>query len=98
MARAKAELSSGTRLADYLAIGLLARVFPAERVHEALNAHDVNSQRVRRYPAVGGAYYAIALSLYPECSYQAVFSAVAESLAWAGMLERTCASGQKQHQ
>lgn len=54
MARAKAELSSGTRLADYLAIGLLARVLPAERVHEALNAHDVNSQRVRRYPAVGG--------------------------------------------
>ena len=81
MARAKAELSSGTRLADYLAIGLLARVFPAERVHEALNAHDANSQRVRRYPAVVSAYYAIALSLCPECSYQAVFSAVAEGLA-----------------
>ena len=83
MARTKAELSSGTRLADYLASSLLARVFPAERVHEALNAHDVNSQRVRRFPAVAGAYYAIALSLYPECSYEAVFSAVAEGLAWA---------------
>ena len=83
MARTKAELSSGTRLADYLATSLLARIYPAERVHEALDAHGVNSQRVRRFPAVAGAYYVIALSLYPECSYAAVFSAVAEGLAWA---------------
>ena len=83
MARTKAELGSGARLADYLATSLLARVFPAQRVHEALDAHGVNSQRVRRFPAVAGAYYVVALSLYPECSYSAVFSAVAEGLAWA---------------
>ena len=45
MARTKAELSSGTRLADYLTTSLLARIYPAERVHEALDAHGVNSQR-----------------------------------------------------
>ena len=83
MARTKASLNEGTRLADYLAASLLARVFPAERVHEALNAHDANSRRVRRFPAVAGVYYVVALSLYPECSYEAVFSAVAEGLAWA---------------
>jgi Insertion element 4 transposase N-terminal/Transposase DDE domain len=83
MARTKAELGQGARLTDYLGVSLLASVFPAERIHEALNAHDCNSQRIRRFPAVAGAYYAIALSLYPEASYEAVFSAVAEGLAWA---------------
>jgi hypothetical protein len=83
MARTKAELGSGARLADYLSISLLARVFPAEQVHQALDAHGCNSQRIRRFPAVAGAYYAMALSLYPEASYESVFSAVAEGLAWA---------------
>ncbi len=83
MARTKAELGEGARLADYLSVSLLARVFPAARVHEALNAHGCNSQRIRRFPAVAGVYYAIALSLYPQASYEAVFSAVTEGLAWA---------------
>jgi hypothetical protein len=83
MARTKAELGSGARLADYLSVSLLARVFPAEQVHLALDAHGCNSQRIRRFPAVAGAYYAMALSLYPEASYESVFSAVAEGLAWA---------------
>ena len=83
MARTKAELGQGARLTDYLSVSLLASMFPAERIHEALNAHDCNSQRIRRFPAVAGVYYAIALSLYPEASYEAVFSAVAEGLAWA---------------
>lgn len=83
MARTKAELGQGARLADYLSVAVLASVFPAERVHESLDAHGCNSQRVRRFPAVAGVYYAIALSLYPEASYEAVFSAVAEGLAWA---------------
>ncbi|MCM0610251.1 MAG: transposase domain-containing protein [Ideonella sp. WA131b] len=68
MARTKATLGSGARLADYLSASLLARVFPAERVHEALDAHGVNSQRIRRFPAVAGVYYTMALSLYPEAA------------------------------
>jgi hypothetical protein len=83
MARTKATLGSGARLADYLSASLLARVFPAERVHEALNAHGVNSQRIRRFPAVAGVYYTMALSLYPEAAYEEVFSVVAQGLAWA---------------
>jgi hypothetical protein len=83
MARTKANLSEGTRLADFLAVSLLARVYPTDRIHEALNAHNANSQRVRRLPAVVGVHYVIALSLYPECAYDAVFSAVAEGMAWA---------------
>ena len=63
MARTKATLGSGTRLSDYLSASLLAKVFPAERVHEALDAHGCNSQRIRRFPAVAGVYYTMALSL-----------------------------------
>jgi Insertion element 4 transposase N-terminal/Transposase DDE domain len=84
MARTKATLGSGARLADYLSASLLAKVFPAHRVHEALDAHGCNSQRIRRFPAVAGVYYTMALSLYPEAAYEEVFSVVAQGLAWAG--------------
>ena len=83
MARTKATLGQGARLSDYLSASLLARVYPAEVVHEVLDAHGVNSQRIRRLPAVAGAYYCMALSLYPEAAYEEVFAAVAEGLAWA---------------
>lgn len=84
MARTKATLGSGARLSDYLSTSLLAKVFPAARVHEALDAHGCNSQRIRRFPAVAGVYYTMALSLYPEAAYEEVFSVVAQGLAWAG--------------
>ena len=83
MARTKAALGSGARLADYLSASLLARVVPPSVVHEVLDAHDCNSQRVRSFPAVAGVYYCMALSLYPEAAYEEVFAAVAQGLAWA---------------
>jgi Insertion element 4 transposase N-terminal/Transposase DDE domain len=83
MARTKAVLGSGARLADYLSASLLARVFPAEVVHEVLNAHGRNSQRIRRFPAVAGVYYSMALSLYPEAAYEELFAVVAQGLAWS---------------
>jgi hypothetical protein len=83
MARTKAALGTGARLADYLSASLLARVVPAEVVHDVLNAHGRNSQRVRSFPAVVGVYYCIALSLYPEAAYEEVFAAVSQGLAWA---------------
>lgn len=83
MARTKATLGLGARLSDYLSASLLARVYPAEVVHELLDAHGVNSQRIRSFPAIAGAYYCMALSLYPEAAYEEVFAAVAEGLAWA---------------
>ena len=83
MARIKAVLGSGARLADHLSASLLARVVPAEVVHEALDAHGCNSQRLRSFPAVVGVYYCMALSLYPEAAYEEVFAAVSQGLAWA---------------
>ena len=83
MARTKAVLGDGARLADYLSASLLARVVPPLQVHAVLDAHGRNSQRVRRFPAAAGVYYCIALSLYPESAYEDVFSVVAQGLAWA---------------
>jgi hypothetical protein len=83
MARTKAVLGSGARLADYLSASLLARVVPAEVVHDVLDAHQCNSRRLRGFPAVVGVYYCIALSLYPEAAYEEVFAAVSQGLAWA---------------
>lgn len=56
MARTKAVLGAGARLADYLGASLLARVVPADVVHAVLDAHGRNSQRLRSIPAVVGVY------------------------------------------
>ena len=88
MARTKAVLGSGARLADYLSASLLARVMPAEVVHDVLDAHGRNSQRLRSFPAVVGVYYCITLSLYPEAAYEEVFAAVSQGLAWAAQAEQ----------
>lgn len=82
MARTKAGLGPGARLTDYLSASVMARVVPPQLVHEALDAHGRNSRRIRAFPAVAGVYYVMALSLYPEASYEAVFSAVSQGLAW----------------
>jgi hypothetical protein len=84
MARTKAVLGTGARLADYLSASLLARVVPTELVHDVLDAHGCNSKRLRSFPAVAGVYYCMALSLYPEAAYEEVFAVVAQGLAWGG--------------
>ncbi|MBK9217892.1 MAG: transposase domain-containing protein [Uliginosibacterium sp.] len=49
----------------------------------AASAHGCNSQRIRSFPAVAGAYYCMALSLYPEAAYEEVFAVIAQGLARA---------------
>ena len=62
MARTKAVLGTGVRLADHVSAGLLARVFPAEVVNDVLDSQDRNSKRVRSFPAVAGVYFCMALT------------------------------------
>ena len=83
MARTKAVLGTGARLSDFMSASLLARVFPFESVNTCLNKHGRNSQRMRSFPATAGVYYCMALSLYPQAAYEAVFSVVTAGLAWA---------------
>jgi Insertion element 4 transposase N-terminal/Transposase DDE domain len=82
MARTKAQLGTGARLSDYLGASLLARVYPAAMVNEILDQHGCNSQRIRSLPAVSGVYFCISLSLYPEVSYEQVFTVVSQGLSW----------------
>src|SRR2546430_17405220 len=82
MARTKAVLGTGARLSDYLSASLLARVYPPEMVQQKLNEHGVNSQRIRSFPALAASYYCMALSLYPEAAYEAVFAVVVQGLTW----------------
>jgi Insertion element 4 transposase N-terminal/Transposase DDE domain len=81
MARTKATLGDGVRLTDYLGASLLARVYPLELVESVLQEHGVQSQRVRSFPAPVTTYYCMALALYPQSAYEAVFAAVAQGLA-----------------
>jgi hypothetical protein len=62
MARTKAVLGAGALLSDFLAASLLARVVPAEAVHEVLEQYGRNSQRIRSFSAVAGLYYCMALN------------------------------------
>lgn len=82
MARTKAVLGEGVRLSDYLSASLLARVYPMPLVNELLDEHGCNSERIRRFPAAAGVYYCMALSLYPEASYESVLAAVVDGLGW----------------
>ena len=83
MARTKAVLGAGARLSDYLSASLLAQAFPSELVAACLDRHGRNSQRFRDFHATAGVYYCMALSLYPEASYESVFSVVSSGLAWS---------------
>ena len=75
-------MGTGARLSDYLSASLLARVYPAPLISPILDAHGCNSQRVRSLPAVSGAYFCMALSLYPDAAYEQVFAVVAQGLSW----------------
>jgi Insertion element 4 transposase N-terminal/Transposase DDE domain len=82
MARTKATLGTGARLADYLSASLLARVYPADLIESILDEQGVNSQRQRSLPALVTAYYCMALSLYPDVAYEEVYAVVAQGLGW----------------
>jgi Insertion element 4 transposase N-terminal/Transposase DDE domain len=83
MARTKATLGIGARLADHLSASLLARVYPASMIEQILRDVGVESKRQRSLPMLTTSYYCIGLALYPECAYQAVFEALAEGLQWS---------------
>lgn len=81
MARTKAILGQGARLADYLSVGLLGRIYPAHVIEQCLDQYQVNTQRIRSLPALVTSYYCIALSLYPQAAYEEVYAVVAEGLS-----------------
>jgi len=82
MARTVAELPQGTRITDYVSLGVIARTVPLARVHAALAATGRSSIRRRELPAHVVVYYVIALALYMQSSYREVLRCLLEGIQW----------------
>src|ERR1700685_4461221 len=82
MARTVAALPAGSRITDYISLGVIARFFPAEKVHEVLKQTHRASIRERDLPAHVVIYYVIALALYMRSSYGEVLRCLLEGVQW----------------
>src|ERR1700732_2883921 len=82
MARTVAALPPGTRLTDYISLGVCAKTFPRSRIDEVLTKTGRGSQRQRDLPAHVVVYYVIALALYMQASYREVLRCLMEGIQW----------------
>ena len=82
MARTLAELPKGTRLTDYLSLGVLTTRLPLRQVKAVLEAQGKSSRRQRELPAHVVVYYVIALALFMQVSYREVLRCLLEGLTW----------------
>src|SRR6266852_2772674 len=82
MARTVAELPSGSRITDYVSLGVIAKTFPSSKVLAILEATAKSSVRHRDLPAHVVVYYVIALALYMQSSYREVLRCLLEGLQW----------------
>ena len=82
MARTLAALPEGSRITDYISLGVITKTFPLKRVRAVLAATGRASQRERDLPAHVVVYYAIALALYMQSSYREVLRCLLEGVQW----------------
>jgi len=82
MPRTIAGLPEGTRITDYVSLGVIAERVPLAKVREVLEATGRASLRERDLPAHVMVYYVIALALYMRSSYQEVLRCLYEGLTW----------------
>jgi len=82
MARTLAELPAGSRITDYISLGVIARFFPVQKIHEVLEETQRASVRERDLPAHVVVYYVIALALYMRSSYREVLRCLLEGVQW----------------
>src|SRR5450755_3622043 len=82
MARTVASLRAGSRITDYISLGVIAKFFPTEKVREALAQTNRASVRERDLPAHVVVYYVIALALYMQSSYREVLRCLLEGVQW----------------
>ena len=82
MARTIAELPKGSRITDYISLGVVAKTFPVATVKSVLEATGRGSRRQRELPAHVVVYYVIALALYMQSSYREVLRGLLEGIQW----------------
>src|SRR5215470_17087638 len=82
MARTIAVLPAGSRITDYVSLGVIAKTFGRDQVDAVLAATGAASIRERELPAHVVVYYVIALALYMQCSYREVLRCLLEGVQW----------------
>lgn len=82
MARTVATLPAGSRITDYISLGVIAKFFPLEKVRGVLAETGRGSVRERDLPAHVVVYYVIALALYMRSSYREVLRCLLEGVQW----------------
>ena len=82
MARTVAALPAGSRITDYISLGVIASFFPLAKVREILQQTKRASERGRDLPAHVVVYYVIALALYMRSSYREVLRCLLEGVQW----------------
>lgn len=82
MARTLAELPKGTRITDYISLGVVTAKIPTDQVKAVLAVTGTSSLRQRDLPAHVVVYYVIALALYMQSSYREVLRCLLEGVQW----------------
>ena len=82
MSRTVASLPAGSRITDYISLGVVAKTFPPDKVRAVLVASKKESVRQRDLPAHVVVYYVIALALYMQSSYREVLRCLLEGIQW----------------
>ena len=82
MARTVATLPVGSRITDFISLGVIAKTFPVDQVHAILRATGKTSVRQRDLPAHVVVYYVVALALYMQSSYREVLRCLLEGIQW----------------
>lgn len=82
MARTVASLPAGSRIADYISLGVITKFFPLRKVHQALAETRRASVRERDLPAHVVVYYVIALGLSMRSSTREVLRCLLEGVQW----------------
>jgi hypothetical protein len=82
MSRTLATLPAGSRITDYISLGVIARFFPLKKIREVLQQTNSASKRERDLPAHVVMYYVIALALYMRSSYREVLRCLLEGVQW----------------
>ena len=82
MSRTVASLPAGSRITDYISLGVVAKTFPLEKIRASLAATRRESVRERDLPAHVVVYYVIALALYMQSSYREVLRCLLEGIQW----------------
>jgi hypothetical protein len=82
MARKPAGFPAGSRITDFISLGVIAKWFPRSAVDEVLTRTGKASQRQRDLPAHVVVYYTIALALFMQVSCGEVLRCLLEGLTW----------------